>query len=124
MLEPDIGREDKDFGGDDILTQNFQGVLGSSQQLEQGAHGHDYRATLVPRLWRSSLEQQSQVYQNTEIPHIIEEELNYETSDITRITHDPIELDDAEDWEEPEDRLDKADRYDEEEEDDEEDEED
>ena len=37
-----------------------------------------YRALLVPRLWRRTLEQQSQIYQEQSIPEILEEELSNE----------------------------------------------
>ena len=53
----------------------IHGVLSSAEQLEsEEGRGYHYRCTLVPRLWRRSLEQQSQVHQELTIPQVIEAE--------------------------------------------------
>ena len=103
---------------------------------EQATYGTDYRATLEPREWERSLDQQCEVYQKKHLRELKNEgadpapasqkleptesmpavenayppfnydELKNETPDITRA---PMELDDAEDWDEPEDRRNEAD---------------
>ena len=70
-----LGLRQRAQSGTGTILLKIHGVISSFQQLEQQTYGVHYRATLVPRLWRRSLEQQSQVYQNKTIPQIVEEEL-------------------------------------------------
>ena len=118
MPEPDTEGQ----GEDDTIERKIHEVLSSFQQLEQQSHGVHHEATLVPPLWKESLEQQSEVYQENTIPQTIDEELKNETSDTVPsepMSSDLKELDDEDDWNEPEDRLDKADMHDEEDDDEE-----
>lgn len=52
----------------------IHGVVSSIELLSQGEWNR-YRATLVPALWRMSLNLQSQIYMEKSVPQIVEEEL-------------------------------------------------
>ena len=133
------------------LQQEFDNLNWTQEQLnelekQESPYGVEYRATLEPREWETSLDQQGEVYQNKHLRELKNEgadpapssekleptesmpaaenayppfnydELKNETPDITRA---PMELDDAEDWDEPEDRRNEADSDDDDEDDEE-----
>ncbi|MBA2479297.1 MAG: type VI secretion system tip protein VgrG [Planctomycetes bacterium] len=63
-------------GVDGVKTLKIHGVVSEFSQLDQGEGWTRYRLTLVPALWRSSLNAGSRIFMGSSAPQIVERLLN------------------------------------------------
>lgn len=60
---------------DFVFQRMYHGIISSFEQTGQTQEGISYRAELVPRLWRLTLNYQSRIFQDMSVPEIIEQVL-------------------------------------------------
>ena len=61
---------------DDDYVRVYHGIISSFQQIDQSEGYASYHVTLVPCLWRLTLNYQSRIFQEMSVPDIIEQVLN------------------------------------------------
>ncbi len=70
-----LGIRQRAQNGNGAVTLQIHGVLSKLEQRGTGDIGTSYRAVLVPRLWKTGLQMQTQVHLDLSVPEIIQKEL-------------------------------------------------